>query len=147
MTEKLTLLSAAGLYANEQNMARIRGGRSKAVEDPTWENVKPIFDKLLYRHWDEWVEGKRQHLFVVPVNADGTAGEPRDVTPGENDAVPTPAMRAGVSVGIDDLVVPETKGKLLKKATDEVRAIEKEAYEGRLDSSTRYNKILQVWVN
>jgi dipeptidyl aminopeptidase/acylaminoacyl peptidase len=49
-----------------------------------------LVDKLLYRHWDEWVEGKRQHLFVVDVNADGTAGgDPRDVTPGENDAVPT----------------------------------------------------------
>lgn len=45
-----------------------------------------LFDKLLYRHWDSWVEDKRQHLFVVPV--DGSA-DPRDVTPGENDAVPT----------------------------------------------------------
>jgi dipeptidyl aminopeptidase/acylaminoacyl peptidase len=49
-----------------------------------------VFDQLLYRHWDEWVAGKRQHLFVVQVKPDGTAdGEPRDVTPGENDAVPT----------------------------------------------------------
>ncbi len=48
-----------------------------------------LFDKLLFRHWDAWVEDKRQHLFVVPIAADGTAGEPRDVTPGENDAVPT----------------------------------------------------------
>ena len=49
-----------------------------------------LFDKLLYRHWDSWVEDKRQHLFVVPVAADGTAaGDPRDVTPGENDGVPT----------------------------------------------------------
>ena len=55
------------------------------------------------------------------------------------------AMRAGVSVGIDDLVVPDSKAKLLKKASEEVRAIEKEAYEGRLDSSTRYNRILEVW--
>jgi DNA-directed RNA polymerase subunit beta' len=55
------------------------------------------------------------------------------------------AMKAGVSVGIDDLVVPESKGKLLKKASDEVRAIEKESYEGRLDASTRYNRILEVW--
>ncbi len=48
-----------------------------------------VFTKLLYRHWDSWVEDKRQHLFVVPIAADGTPGEPRDVTPGENDAVPT----------------------------------------------------------
>ena len=49
-----------------------------------------IADKLLFRHWDSWVEDKRQHVFVVGVNADGSAaGDPRDVTPGENDAVPT----------------------------------------------------------
>ncbi len=55
------------------------------------------------------------------------------------------AMKAGVSVGIDDLVVPDTKGKLLKKANEDVRGIEKEAFEGRLDSATRYNRILEVW--
>ena len=47
-----------------------------------------IFTQLLYRHWDSWVEDQRQHIFVVPL-ANGVAGEPRDVTPGENDAVPT----------------------------------------------------------
>jgi DNA-directed RNA polymerase subunit beta' len=55
------------------------------------------------------------------------------------------AMKAGVSVGIDDLVVPGSKPKLLKGATDEVRGIEKEAFEGRLDAPTRYNRILEVW--
>ena len=48
-----------------------------------------VMERLLYRHWDSWVDDKRQHLFVVPIAADGTPGEPRDVTPGENDAVPT----------------------------------------------------------
>ena len=44
-----------------------------------------MFTKLFYRHWDEWVEDKRQHLFVM--TADG--GEPKDVTPGDRDAFPT----------------------------------------------------------
>lgn len=65
-----------------------------------------LFDKLLYRHWDSWVEDKRQHLFVVPVAADGTAGEPRDVTPGENDAVPTSST---FSAGDDFAWAPDGK--------------------------------------
>ncbi len=48
-----------------------------------------LFDQLLYRHWDSWVEDKRQHVFVLPVRNGAAAGEPRDVTPGENDGVPT----------------------------------------------------------
>jgi dipeptidyl aminopeptidase/acylaminoacyl peptidase len=48
-----------------------------------------IFTQLLYRHWDSWVDDQRQHLFVVPVANGAAAGAPRDVTPGENDAVPT----------------------------------------------------------
>jgi len=44
-----------------------------------------IYTHLLYRHWDSIVDDKVQHLFVVPV----AGGDPRDVTPGERDAVPT----------------------------------------------------------
>jgi 2-hydroxy-6-oxonona-2,4-dienedioate hydrolase len=48
-TDKLVLLSAAGLFANASNMTRIRNVRSKAVEDPSWSNIKPIFDHLLHK--------------------------------------------------------------------------------------------------
>jgi dipeptidyl aminopeptidase/acylaminoacyl peptidase len=44
-----------------------------------------VHTRLFYRHWDAYVEDKRQHLFVM--STDG--GEPRDVTPGDRDAFPT----------------------------------------------------------
>jgi dipeptidyl aminopeptidase/acylaminoacyl peptidase len=44
-----------------------------------------VFKRLFYRHWDEWVEDKRKHLFVMPAGG----GEPHDVTPGDRDAYPT----------------------------------------------------------
>jgi len=44
-----------------------------------------VHTKLFYRHWDSYVEDKREHLFVM--SADG--GEPKDVTPGDCDAFPT----------------------------------------------------------
>ncbi len=54
-----------------------------------------LYDSLFVRHWDSWSDGRRQHLFIVPLGADGAAaGEPRDVTPGENDAVPNSATFA-----------------------------------------------------
>jgi len=48
-----------------------------------------VATQLLYRHWDSWVEDKRQHVFVVGVKDGAAHGEPRNVTPGENDGVPT----------------------------------------------------------
>ncbi|MFI5251851.1 MAG: S9 family peptidase [Bacteroidota bacterium] len=44
-----------------------------------------VLTHLLYRHWDSWVDDLRQHIFVIPVEG----GDPRDVTPGDRDAVPT----------------------------------------------------------
>jgi dipeptidyl aminopeptidase/acylaminoacyl peptidase len=55
------------------------------------------FTKLFYRHWDEYVGDKRQHLFVQKVSyakhespaATMPKWEPRDVTPGDRDANPS----------------------------------------------------------
>jgi dipeptidyl aminopeptidase/acylaminoacyl peptidase len=43
-----------------------------------------IAQKLLYRHWTAWFNGKRSHLFVVP----SAGGTPRDLTPGADYDVP-----------------------------------------------------------
>jgi len=44
---KLILMSPAGLVATASNMARIRAERTQAVENPTWESIKAIFDHLI----------------------------------------------------------------------------------------------------
>lgn len=60
-----------------------------------------VMTRLFYRHWDEWVEDKRQHLFVIPA----AGGEPRDVTPGDRDAYPTSTT---FSVGDDFTFSPDS---------------------------------------
>jgi dipeptidyl aminopeptidase/acylaminoacyl peptidase len=43
-----------------------------------------VYEKLFFRHWNAWWDGKRSHLFIVA--ADG--GAPRDLTPGADYDVP-----------------------------------------------------------
>ncbi len=43
-----------------------------------------FYDQLLYRHWTQWWDGKRSHLFVVSP----AGGAPRDLTPGADYDVP-----------------------------------------------------------
>jgi dipeptidyl aminopeptidase/acylaminoacyl peptidase len=67
---------------------------AKRVHDAEKSKVKAlIFEHLLYRHWNAYKEGKRSHLFVVAVPAEGGAhvydqltAIPRDLTPGDYDA-------------------------------------------------------------
>jgi len=58
---------------------------SKRAEEVEKSKVKAkIFDKLPYRIWNAWKDGKRNHLFVLPVGG----GKPFDLTPGECDTPP-----------------------------------------------------------
>ncbi len=75
----------------------------KKIEEIAKSPVKAkVFTKLFYRHWDAYVEDKRQHLFVVPAQG----GEPRDVTPGDRDAYPTSTT---FSVGDEFVFSPNSK--------------------------------------
>jgi dipeptidyl aminopeptidase/acylaminoacyl peptidase len=61
----------------------------KRLEDQEKNPVKAkVFTRLFFRHWDDYVDDKRQHLFVMEVKSQA-AGPPRDVTPGDRNAYPS----------------------------------------------------------
>jgi dipeptidyl aminopeptidase/acylaminoacyl peptidase len=86
--------------------------KDKEIEDSP---VKAkTFTKLFYRHWDEYVGDKRQHLFTLkrayrktesPQKPNET-WEPHDSTPGDRDANPTSST---FSVGDDFTFTPDSR--------------------------------------
>src|SRR3984957_20205599 len=73
------------------------GCNAQKLEEHEKSKVKAlIFDRLLYRHWNAYKEGKRSHIFLVPAELPTpreTEGHevsfvkiPRDLTPGDYDA-------------------------------------------------------------
>jgi DNA-directed RNA polymerase subunit beta' len=55
------------------------------------------------------------------------------------------ATRAGISIGIDDMVVPDDKGNLVKEAERQVIEVQQQYQEGAITQSERYNKIIEIW--
>jgi DNA-directed RNA polymerase subunit beta' len=55
------------------------------------------------------------------------------------------ATRAGVSIGIDDLMVPDEKKSILKSAEAEVVEIQNQYISGLVTAGERYNKVVDIW--
>jgi DNA-directed RNA polymerase subunit beta' len=55
------------------------------------------------------------------------------------------ATRAGISIGIDDMVVPQSKGQLVKDAEKKVIEVQAQYQEGAITQGERYNKIIEIW--
>jgi DNA-directed RNA polymerase subunit beta' len=55
------------------------------------------------------------------------------------------ATRAGVSIGVDDMVVPEQKEKILAGAEREVKEIQEQYSSGLVTDGERYNKVVDIW--
>ena len=52
---------------------------------------------------------------------------------------------AGVSIGVNDMVIPQQKSKMVTSAEKEVKDIEKQYNSGLLTSGERYNKVVDIW--
>lgn len=73
-----------------------------------------VTERLLYRHWVEWRDKKRTHVFVAP----SEGGKAVDLTPGDFDSPPYAA-----SSGVDYAFSPDSKEIAFLKNPDKIEAI------------------------
>ena len=55
------------------------------------------------------------------------------------------ATRAGITIGVKDLKIPETKKTIISEAQDEVTNIESQYRDGIITRTEKYNKVVDVW--
>jgi DNA-directed RNA polymerase subunit beta' len=55
------------------------------------------------------------------------------------------ATKAGISIGVNDMVVPESKPEILSVAESEVKEIQDQYASGLVTDGERYNKVVDIW--
>ncbi len=55
------------------------------------------------------------------------------------------ATKSGVSFCLDDMIIPESKSKILSEAETEVKEIEMQYQSGLVTRGERYNKVVDIW--
>ena len=55
------------------------------------------------------------------------------------------ATRAGISIGIDDLIVPPGKREFVSNAQKEVVKVDSQYRDGAITNGERYNKVIAIW--
>jgi len=57
------------------------------------------------------------------------------------------ATKAGVSIGIDDMIIPKEKTQEIEEAQKQIKEVEKQHRKGVITSGERYNKIVDIWTH
>ena len=55
------------------------------------------------------------------------------------------ATKSGLSIGIDDMVIPDSKKVLVKDAEKQVVAVQQQYLDGAITNGERYNKVIEIW--
>ncbi|MFO0996839.1 MAG: DNA-directed RNA polymerase subunit beta' [Alphaproteobacteria bacterium] len=55
------------------------------------------------------------------------------------------ACRAGISFGKDDLVVPNSKGRLVDETREQIKEYEQQYQDGLITQGEKYNKVIDAW--
>src|SRR4051812_19789996 len=57
------------------------------------------------------------------------------------------ATKAGVSIGIDDMVIPKEKEQEIEAAQKQIKEVEKQYRKGVITPGERYNKVVDIWTH
>jgi dipeptidyl aminopeptidase/acylaminoacyl peptidase len=102
---------SAAVFPDCRDAACTKQRLAQREKSPTRARVA---ERLLFRHWDEWKEGMRTHVWKVPV----AGGEPVDLTPGDRDAPPF-----AIGGGEDYQVSPDGRELVYASNPDKVEAL------------------------
>ncbi|RKZ38439.1 MAG: DNA-directed RNA polymerase subunit beta', partial [Gammaproteobacteria bacterium] len=57
----------------------------------------------------------------------------------------TYATRAGISIGVEDMLIPDNKPQIIEEAESEVNEIKEQYASGLITQGERYNKVVDIW--
>src|ERR1700751_6457996 len=57
------------------------------------------------------------------------------------------ATKAGISIGISDMIIPKEKQTELENAYKQIRQVEQQYRKGIITDGERYNKIIDIWTH
>jgi DNA-directed RNA polymerase subunit beta' len=55
------------------------------------------------------------------------------------------STQAGVSIGVEDMVIPENKDEIIGKAEEQVKNFQEQYASGLITDGERYNKVVDIW--
>jgi DNA-directed RNA polymerase subunit beta' len=57
------------------------------------------------------------------------------------------AMQAGISIGIDDMIIPDTKKEIVAESRKKIAEVEGQFNKGIITDGERYNKVVDIWTS
>ena len=55
------------------------------------------------------------------------------------------ATKAGISIGIIDMIIPKAKGEVVAEAREEIDKVQDQFRKGLITEGERYNKVINIW--
>ena len=55
------------------------------------------------------------------------------------------ATTAGISMGVSDMIIPESKGQIVADSRKKIDEVEEQYRKGIITQGERYNKIIDIW--